>query len=183
MQLGNDNNQGLVRTLQSKTARKVFDYFQRQSLFVKTGISIFGGTALVGSAVIWASANHSNLSSVPVVAPAPSSAVFPYSVPKAVSDQPAPIQPAPSTSTATIDSHSSANSGKNESSVTVNGQNITVPSNGSIHKVISDGEGTVRVDIQNQSSTQNGTTSYTNVQTNSSTSGSTSTFTNQSVSN
>lgn len=44
--------------------------------------------------------------------------------------------------------------GQTSTSVTVNGQNVPVPSNGELHRTIAGPNGTTRVDVSNQSSGQ-----------------------------
>lgn len=152
-----------------RVVRKVVDLVHVKDLTTKASIGIFGGSILVGTGVVIASSQNN-------FAPAPSPQT--HNTSPANTDYTSAINsssdPKPSAKAANTDNQSNntrSSTSNSHTEVSINGETVPVSNNGSIHKTITDGNSTTTVDITNQGTAQNGTTSYTNIQTNSYSSG------------
>lgn len=158
--------------VQLKSLLRKFLYFIKPDFKnAKSIITVFGGAALVGTAVVAAS-SAGGTTHIPdhQFTPQAAQQTTPLSTPTTedpainIEDDPVPRL-----------SHSSANASNQEgprASVNVNGENIELNGDGEIHRTIVNGNSTTKVDISVNSGTNNSSSSHTHVQSHSYSSGS-----------
>lgn len=167
-------NQQLYRANIINASRRVFALLQFKNFKSKTGLSIFGGTLLLGTGMVLATAqttpSNIQVQSAPVL-PAAST----NNETTSISNVPVTSPVVPETNNGQPSANSASGSASNTSSVhtniTVNGQAIPVPANGTLQQTITNDNGSTRVEVSTQNSSENGST-YSSVQTNTFSSGS-----------
>jgi len=163
-------NQQLNRAPMSGAFRKVFDLIHLRKLPARTGIGIFSGTLLVGTGIVLATAQSAPST---VASPVHAQTKVPQTelTPQLNTTPPTELPTSVSSSANSAQSTTSqTNSSSDHTEVTVNGETIPLPANGSVQKTVINNNGSTTVNVTRNSS-QNGTNSYTNVQTNSFSSG------------